>query len=818
MITVLDPILAADALAADGSIVHLRVMTAADAAAVRALHLSVSGRNLQLRFFAESPGTAELYAARLAQREPDRGQVVLLAEQDGRLVGVGSYEPLGHGAAEIAFLLKDSHHGLGIGTLLLEHLAAAARACGITQFRADVLAENSAMLRVLTDSGFTRSVTTDGPVTTLVLGTDLTALTVDQILFREERAGDLSLASLLAPRTVAVVGFGFDAQSGREQVQEIQAGGFVGTLVVVNHAMAPVRGLVTYPFISAVPGRVDLAILTAHATQVAGLVEECALAGVRSVVITAASAAIGGILGTTTKRALVATARRYGTRVVGPGSLGVLNTAPGVALNVARAGRSPRPGGLSMAVQSGAVGRAVCDHADRTGVGLAEFVSLGEKADVSGNDLLLHWWREPRTRVIGMQLDSFGNPRKFARITRLVARDKPILVVLGDQARTEPDPVVAAVFAQSGVLRLDSVPELLDVARVLSDQPLPAGGRLAVVGNSGGLANLAASSTAAAGLIMPEFSLATQQELHDLAPSGAVSNPVDLGPDAGSAALSEAVRVVLASGEVDAILVTLSVSRLAEAVATLAEVCTAASANPAVPILAACVGAQVPGLFAEHGIRLPVFEFPELAVRALGHAAGYAAWRRSDPGTVPVLAGADVTGARAAIRAHLATHAQGLLPPSVASTVLRLMGFGFIRPRAGSDPGVRRPDESAGLSITMTRDTRFGPILGLGSSAGASLGRVLRGLPLTDVDAAVMVSSWAEAAAPVGPPVLGPGRLAAELTVLHRVALLAERVPEITELLLDPVPFGPTGVGVGEVRIHVANVAGAPDPLLRRLP
>lgn len=383
--------------------------------------------------------------------------------------------------------------------------------------------------------------------------------------------------------------------------------------------------------------------------------------------ITSAGFGESGAAGVAAQRELVALARRHGARIVGPNCLGVLSTAPEVHLNATFAGSAPSPGGLSLASQSGAVGIAVLDHASRCGLGIADFVSLGNKADVSGNDLLLHWWRDPRTKVIGLYLESFGNPGKFARIARRVGADKPILVVKGGRSAggaragashtagaATPDTVLQAVFAQSGVIRLDTLPDLLEVARVLSDQPLPAGRRLGILGNAAGAGVLAADAAEAAGLSVPALTERTQEALGVLAPGIAAGNPIDLGAGAQPAELSAALRILLESGEIDTVLVAIAATRANDATAAVRAVGHVAADHPHVPVVVTCLGlAAAASLAASQAAGLPVFDFPEPAVHAMGHVADYAAWRRRARGSVPVLDGVDIAAAEIKVDAYL---------------------------------------------------------------------------------------------------------------------------------------------------------------------
>jgi acyl-CoA synthetase (NDP forming) len=610
-------------------------------------------------------------------------------------------------------------------------------------------------------------------------------------------------------------------------------------------------------------------------------------------VITSAGFAELDEAGRATQRELVQLTRRAGIRLIGPNCLGVLNTAPGIKLNATFAPVHPAPGGLGLASQSGAVGIAVLDHATRSGAGIAQFVSLGNKADVSGNDLLQYWWRDPATRVICLYLESFGNPLKFARIARRVGADKPVLVIKGGRssggarggsshtaAAATPETVLQALFAQSGVIRLDSVPEMLDVARVLVDQPLPAGRRLGIVGNAGGGGILAADAAEAAGLQVPTLTAGTRDTLRAVA-GGPVDNPVDLGAGADPSGLAQAVATLARSSDVDAVLAIVAATGSNDATAALRAIARVAAAHPDVPILAACLGVpNLPGTVETEGSRVPVFEFGEEAARALGRIAAYAEWRRTPRGTVPDLDRVDLPAARTVVDRFLADQPDGgWLPAAAAVDLARAMGIPMVRsvpvagPRLAADaaralgfpvamktaaPAVLHKTDVGGVRLALdtpaevrlaydeiteavhdphalvqpmvtdgvemivglTRDPVFGPVLMLGSGGVLTDlldDRAWRGLPLTDIDAEDMVSSLRGARLLAGYRGTAPADLPALLDVLHRVARLGEEVPEIAELDLNPVIAGPHGATVVDIRIRVAAPMTAPDPALRRL-
>jgi acyl-CoA synthetase (NDP forming)/RimJ/RimL family protein N-acetyltransferase len=887
-----------DALAADGSVVHLRPVRHDDEEALRQLHERVSDRSIYLRYFALNRELGSRQSHHMAEDSPADGHVVLVAEAGDRFVGVGSFEPLGDGEAEVAFLIDDAYHGRGLGTLLLEQLAALARERGIHHLRAETLVENAAMLKVFADSGFAQVRRIGDGVAELSLSTTYEPRTLDRIAERERSAEELSLAPLLAPQAVAVVGAGRRAGGiGHEVLVNLARGGFTGRLSAVNPHAGPgdrIADVDAYPSIADVPGRVDLAVIAVPADDVTSVVDQCGRAGVRGAVVLSSGFSETGVDGHAGQRELVRLARSHGMRLIGPNCLGIANTAPDVRLDATFANVRPEPGSLALAAQSGAVGIAVLDHASRVGPGISEFVSLGNKADVSGNDLLLHWWDDPRTDVIGLYLESFGNPRKFGRLARLVGRTKPVLVVKGGRsgggrragashtaAAATPDTAVDALFAQSGVLRMDTLEDLIDTARLLAEQPLPRGRRVAIVGNAGGAGVLAADAAEAAGLLVPELTDATANVLLDATGAVAAGNPTDLGAAATGERLATAVRVLLGSGEVDAVLVVFAATRAGNVDEVYAAVGRAAS-GATVPVLVNCLGAPTapPRLQAPDGRRLPVYPFPETAIRALSRAVEYAEWRERPQGVVPDLDGVDEPAVRAIVDDYVADQpAGGWPPPQAAARLLAAVGVTVLpvvaaasdhevtaaAARCGypvalktaapdvvhkTDVGgvrlgladrhtlVRAYDEMTettgdprvtvqpmapnGVELVagLNRDDLFGPVLMAG--AGGVLTDLLadrqwRGLPLTDLDAADLVRSLRCAPLLAGYRGQPAADEGAVLDVLHRIARLAELAPEVAELDVNPLVAAPGGAFAVDVKVRLLPAPAIPDAYDRRL-
>ncbi|WP_238012315.1 GNAT family N-acetyltransferase [Dactylosporangium sp. AC04546] len=863
---------ATDCLTMDGRIVHVRAIRPDDAPALLALHQRLSPRNRYLRFF--TAGAALDAEVRRLTRASDGDRLGLLVEEDGRVLAAGSYERVNPDQADFALVVADEHHGEGLGTLLLEHLAAAARHAGITELVGDVLPENAAMLRV--GRGMA-----PGTTNRFVSGTvrirvptipDEAALAA--VGARDRTAAHRSLRPLLAPASVAVIGAGRSAGGvGHEVLAALRDGGYTGALHAVNPHATQVCGVAAHPTVAAIGSPVDLAVIAVPAGSVPDVVRQCCASGVRAAVVLSAG------LDRAAERDLVAVARRHGMRIVGPNCLGVINTDPAVRVNAAFAPVQPVAGGLAVASQSGAVGVAILQATTRCGVGVSSFVSLGDKADVSGNDLLTYWYDDPATRAVALYLESFGNPRRFAWVARALATRKPVLAVKsgraegGRRAGASPtaaavrtDTAVQALFAQAGVIRTDTLGELLDTARVLVDQPLPGGSRLAVVGNAGGLNVVAADAARTAALAVPA-----------LVAAGA--NPVDLGAEATPEAMAAAIRAVARAGEADLMVVAFVATRTNDSAAILAAVGAAIDDCPDLPVAVVAVGVR--DAPATVGVRrAPVFDLPEPAVLALGRAARYAAWRREPAGKRPVLPGIDAEAARAVIRRALAT-ADGWQPADVARSVLSCYGVPVVETlvATGADetvrfaalagypvavkaaaPGivhksdigavwlglsdeaaVRRAYRGIGIALGQARpavlvqpmaaagvelvagvvhDERFGSLvtLGLGGVHTDLLDdRSLRLLPLTDRDATAMWRGLRGAPLLTGYRGAPPVDTAALEDLLLRLGRLAEDLPEIAELDLNPVLAGPGGCTAVDVKLRLARIGVEPETYVRQL-
>ncbi|WP_304050281.1 GNAT family N-acetyltransferase, partial [Jatrophihabitans endophyticus] len=508
----------ADVVVADGGTVHLRAIRPDDADALVAFHGRLSQRTRYLRYFSAYPRIPDRDLYRFTHVD-HHDRVAFVITLRGEIIAVGRYERHpGTTDAEVAFVVADAHQGRGIGSVLLEHLAAAARERGLHRFVAIVLAENQSMIRVFRLAGFETTRHVEYGEVTLEFDIDETAMTATVMREREQRAEARSIARLLHPSSVAVVGASNDeGKIGHAVFANLLRMGLDGPLYPINAEARHVGGVPAYPSVLDVPDDIDLVVIAVPAVAVAEVVEQCAQRDVRGLVVLSGGFGERGsdderATGRAAQRELVGEARRYGMRVVGPNCLGIVNTSPEVRLNASLAPLPPMAGRAGFFSQSGALGVAILGEATRRGLGVSTFVSAGNRADVSGNDLLQYWETDPETDVVLMYLESFGNPRKFARLARRLGRSKPIVAVKGGAGMVvpglaftsveAPEVSVRALFEASGVIRVDTVGDLFDVALLLTSQPLPQGSRVAVVGNSTALGALVTNSLAEEGLTL----------------------------------------------------------------------------------------------------------------------------------------------------------------------------------------------------------------------------------------------------------------------------------------------------------------------------
>jgi acyl-CoA synthetase (NDP forming)/GNAT superfamily N-acetyltransferase len=876
------------ALLADGTTLTIRPPGPEDYEAVKRLHEAMSPENLYFRFFSASRVSAEREARRVCLDDRP-GMVALLGLLDGELVGVASYElDSGGVTAEVALAAADSTHRRGVATLLLEHLVSLARARGVQTFTAEVLADNYAVLRLLSDSGLMlRRRISNGVVELSIPIPRLAALGeanayLDAVAGRDLHADVASLESLLAPRSVAVIGAGRRPGSvGRTILLNIRDAGFSGRVYAVSPHAGDIKGIHFVPSVAALPEAPDLAVVAVPAARVAEVAEECGHRGIRALAVITA-----GLTPAQEARLLAAT-RRAGMRLAGPASAGI--AVPGIGLAATPAAQHPAPGRTGVIVQSGGVGGALLEQFSRLGIGISCFAALGGKLDVSGTDLLLWLDSDSTTELAVLHLESFGNPRRFAQVARRVGARMPILTV--HAGRSAPDqratvshtaaaaaPLIIrqALFEQAGIIATTSFGELLDVAVLMSSQPVPAGSTVAIVSNGGGAGVLAADACADAGLAVALTSGPARGHLRQMLPAAAsVDGPVDITAAVSPRAFAEALRITASEEGVAALIAVLVQSVSANLLPALS------AARLPVPVTAVVLDQPeavrlLPGDEAARSV--PAYAYPEAAARALARAARYGTWRSRPPGTVPEftdvraelaraivasflarmpgggwlsaeeadgvlrcyglpmvefrrVADADAAVAAAAgLGAHVALKADvpGLLHKSAAGAVeLDLHGADEVRAAmgrlharfAGRMSGVLvEPMIGGGIEtlVGVVQEPVFGPVVvfGLGGIAtGVLADHAARLAPLTGADAEDLIRAIRAA-----PALLEQASDTGALRdTLLRVSRLADDLPQVAELDLNPVIVRADGVIAVDARIRVTSEHLA-DPFLRQLP
>ena len=845
----------ADVVLRDGGTAHLRPILVSDGDRLRRFHGRLSDETIYNRFFSLYRHLTDRDVAHFTDVD-HQDRAALIATVGEEMIGVVRYERIDLDTAEVAFNIEDAHQGRGLGSIFLEHIAAAARERGISQFVADVLPRNAKMLRVFSEAGYVVDQHFDDGVARLSFDLEPTENSLAVTYSREHRAEAASVQQLLQPRSVAIIGAGRSEQSlGHVVLRHVLDGGFTGDVHVVNRQAETVAGLPSYARVDQVPGPVDLAVVAVPAEEVEQVVADCAAKGVRGLVVMSVGFAETGPEGAERQRRLVALARGSGMRVLGPASFGVIATDPAVSLNASLTPVMPPQGRVGLFSQSGALGVALLDSSVRLGIGISTFVSAGNRVDVSGNDLLQLWEEDEGTDAVMLYLESLGNPRKFSRLARRLARQKPVIVVKsgrfsgdapgGHQVRTSRAPAAAvdALFRRAGVIRADSLHQMFDVGALVSTQPLPNGRRIAVIGNSDALVRLASDACDEAGL--------------------EIASARALGPDASAEEFADALESVFADESVDSV-VALFIPPLRTRGSEVAAVLAAASARASKTVVTSFLG--MPGvpdvLRTADGGRgsVPSYATPEDAVRALAAVTAYADWRATPAGHSVHPSGLDVRHARALVAdllegrdevvldheqlqqllacygielvdAHVVTTAEEAVaaatqlgyPVALKSTAEHLrhrQDLGGVRLHIADANALRRDfatmDQRVGtpgrtydvqrmaplgVATTMAtvEDPLFGPIVsfGVGGVATDLLGDRSYGVPpLTDTDLAGLVREVRAA-----PMLLGHhGTPAADLEALEnllaRLARLGDDVPEVASLELNPVLASPTGATV----------------------
>ncbi|MDX6701429.1 MAG: hypothetical protein QOF26_1655, partial [Baekduia sp.] len=533
-----------DVVLRDGRSLRIRPVRPDDAVGLGRFLDGLSPEARVFRFFSAG---SDLHAAARDAADVDyrdRYGIVAVSGDDGSVLAHGMYIRTGPGPAEVAFAVGDELHGQGIATTMLAHLAEAATANGIDRFVADVLPGNHRMVDVFRESGLDAHVRAEPGVLLVSMPTEMSAGAQARYDERDAAAAAAAVEAVLRPRGIAVIGASERAGSvGGAVLANVLAAGFTGTVHAVHPRAAGVHGVTAHRRITDIAEPVDLAVIATPAAAVVGAARDCVAKGVRAVVVISAGFGETGTAGEVRQRELLEICRAGGMRLVGPNCLGVLNTDPAVRLNATFAPAQPPAGRVGFLSQSGALGIAVIEAAAGLGIGISSFASVGDKADLSGNDFLSYWEQDDRTDIVLLYLESFGNPRKFSRVARRVAARKPVIAVKGGRTRAgargagshtgallaASDSVVDALFHQAGVVRTDTLGELFDVASMLARQPPPTGSRVGIVTNGGGLGILCADACEAAGLEVPETPADVTDALRGVVPAeAALGNPVDL--------------------------------------------------------------------------------------------------------------------------------------------------------------------------------------------------------------------------------------------------------------------------------------------------
>jgi acyl-CoA synthetase (NDP forming)/GNAT superfamily N-acetyltransferase len=665
------------ALLTDGTEIEIRSLCPADVEAVRRMHQQMSQESLYLRFFGFNRRAADQVADMLC-RESGPLHAAVSAWLSGELVGVAGYESEREHAdvAEIALAVADRMHHRGVGTLLLEHLGSMARAQGIRAFRADILAQNHVMLRVIADAGLEVRREMCAGVVELTLLLDSNEKYLNTVAERERSADVASLAHLLRPSSVAVVGAGRrPGSAGHAILRSLRTSGFSGAVYAVNpHAGDLMVGVPCAASVAELPEPPELAVVTVPASQVAGVARACGQRGTRALVVVTSG------LDEEASGELREACHRYGMRLVGPNCLGIANT--GESLDATFAPRHPVRGGAGVVVQSGGIGIALLEQLSRLGIGISSFVSAGDKYDVSANDLLQWWESDGATRLGVMHLESFGNPRKFSRTASRVGRRMPLLTVVAGRsaagrraaathtaAAATPTVTQEALFSQAGVVATHSLGELIGAVALLGTQPVPTGPRVAIVSNAGGVGVLAADACGDAGLTVVTLGEETRAELARLLPAGAAcGNPVDTTAAIDSVRYRRCLELVAADEGVDAVIAVICPTALSVPTAAL-------SGGGAGKPLAGVVLDQSESVIVGDGA-VPSYPCPEDAARALGHAWSYGRWLARPVGTVPAFDDLRCEAAKDLITAVLRRCPQGgWLSPAEAMTLLGHYGL-----------------------------------------------------------------------------------------------------------------------------------------------
>jgi acetyl coenzyme A synthetase (ADP forming)-like protein len=719
------PFSACDVVLRDGTTLWLRPIRSGDRAGLQRFLAQLSPDSVYFRFFNPRPDPAVI--DRLLASDGDN-DFALIAECGGTIVALAQYSRFKNdpARAEAAFLVADAMQGRGVGTRLLEQLAEHARARGVGTFHAWVMGANHRMLQVFVDSGFAVQSKSERGVIEVALSLEQTPAFQSRSAERASVAARASLRPFFEPTSVAVVGASRERGTvGAEIVNNLRSTGYRGAIYPVHLTAPEIQGLPAYRRLTDIPGAVDLAVIVVPAAAVADVARDAAAKHVKALVVISAGFSETGAEGRAREAELLGVVRDAGMRMIGPNCMGLLNADPATLLNATFSPVFPPAGRVAFSTQSGALGLAILEYARRVNLGISTFASIGNKADVSSNDLIQYWADDDQTAVILLYLESFGNPRRFGQLAREVGKRKPIVAVKAGRsdagaraasshtgALAASDTIVSALLRHAGVIRTTTLEEMFDVAMLLDRQPLPQGNRVAILTNAGGPGILAADACEGHGLQVTPLLDETIAGLRAfLPPTAGVLNPVDMIATATAEHYARAMRLLLADPHVDSLL-TIFIPPLVTAVSDVAKALTEAARGANKPVLATFMGVEgaIPLLDP-----VPAYRFPEAAVAALARVTEHARWRRQPAGEIPDLR-EHLTAAREVIASALAKGA-GWLAPADAQRVLDAIAVSAVRTEV-----VR--DEADALA-TATRIgypvalKAFGPAILHKSDAGA---------------------------------------------------------------------------------------------------
>jgi acetyl coenzyme A synthetase (ADP forming)-like protein len=894
-----------DVLLRDGAVLRMRALRQTDREGLIALFNRSSPETRRYRFLRMITSLPDSLLDVLVNADGVRHTALVVTQgtgEDEKIVAVGRYFVMDDrpSVAEVSFMVEDALQRRGIGTILLDALAEIARQHGVNRFSADVLADNRVMLSVFRKAGYALTSNISYGVTHLEFPISRSEVAEARREAQEAEAERASLSAVFEPKTIAVIGASRDPASvGGALFRNLLRWGFTGTLYPVNPSAASIAGVHAYANVAELPEPPELVFIAVPFASVNEVARQCASAGARALCVLTAGFAETGAEGKAAQTELLNICRASGMRLVGPNCMGLVNTSDKVRMLGTFAPADPPAGNLAMSSQSGALGLALMAQAGELGLGVSSFISVGNKADVSGNDLLQFWESNEATDVILFYLENFGNPRRFARIARRVSRAKPIVAVKSGRtsagqraaashtaALANSDRAVDALFAQTGIIRVDTLVEFFGVARLLASQPIPKGKRLGILTNGGGPGIIAVDAAVAAELEVPILSEAAQARLRAVLPAAAtVTNPVDAIANACPANYQACLEILCDDPDLDALLV-IFIPPLATPTREVAQVISDVLAarpelqktiaavffDPYAPSVSVPVSEQK-GM-ARTNRQVPVYNFPEGAVAALAAATRYGTWRATPTGSIPeinvdrdaakqiiaanaanadsghghwlsqtdvaallstvginvltakvahspedALAAAQAVGAPVALKVlepvvlHKADVGGVLLniAPAEAADAYRRLADQLIRHNIRLEAASVMPMARPGVEVLagITNDPVFGPLVAFGS--GGYLVELLddvvfRVLPLPDRDAAQMIASTRVHRLLKGYRGSPEADIAAVENLLLRLAALAESLPQIAEIDLNPAIVHPKGEGLTliDARVRIA--------------